>query len=110
MQVVAVAAGGALGSLLRYGVQKMFNLHFPYGTFAANILGCFLAGWFLALFNKELNPTLFLFLMTGFCGGFTTFSAFSVESIQMMLADRWVHFSFYIIATLHISKSEGKPA
>ena len=100
MQVVAVAAGGALGSLLRFGVQKMFNLHFPYGTFAANILGCFLAGWFLALFSRGINQTLFLFLMTGFCGGFTTFSAFSVESLQMILADRWVHFSIYVIASV----------
>ena len=100
MQVVAVAAGGALGSILRFGVQKMFNLEFPYGTFAVNIIGCFLAGWFLALFSKGLSPSVFLFLMTGFCGGFTTFSAFSTESIQMILADRWIHFCVYIITSV----------
>jgi fluoride exporter len=102
MQMVVVAAGGALGSVLRFGVQKMFNLDFPYGTFAVNIIGCFLAGCFFALFNKGINSSLFLFLMTGFCGGFTTFSAFSTESVQMILADRWIHFSLYIIASLTI--------
>jgi fluoride exporter len=100
MQVVAVAAGGALGSVLRYGVQKMFNLTFPYGTFAVNLVGCFLAGWFMALFIKGLNPSVFLFLMTGFCGGFTTFSAFSTESLQMLMTDRLIQFSLYIIASV----------
>ena len=100
MQVVAVAAGGALGSLLRYGVQKMFNLHFPFGTFAVNLIGCFVAGWLMAAFSKGINPQVFLFLMTGFCGGFTTFSAFSAESIQMVFADRWIQFSIYIIASV----------
>ena len=103
MQVAAVAAGGALGSVLRFGVQKMFNLGFPYGTFAVNVIGCFLAGWFLALVNKGgINTSLSVFLMTGFCGGFTTFSAFSTESVQMVLADRWIHFSLYIIASLTV--------
>ena len=100
MQVVAVAAGGALGSVLRFSIQKMFNINFPYGTFAVNIVGCFLAGWFLAQFNKGMNASMYLFVMTGFCGGFTTFSAFSTESIQMILADRWISVSLYIIASL----------
>jgi CrcB protein len=100
MQVAAVAMGGALGSLFRFGIQKMLNLNFPFGTFAVNIIGCFLAGWLMASFNKGLNSTLFLFLMTGFCGGFTTFSAFSVESIQLLLTDRWMHFSIYIITSV----------
>ena len=100
MQVLTVAAGGAIGSVLRYGVQKMFNLSFPFGTFAVNIVGCFLAGWLMALIIKGLNQSLFLFLMTGFCGGFTTFSAFSTESIQMILTERWIHFSLYIIASV----------
>lgn len=100
MQVIAVAAGGALGSVLRFGIQKMFNLNFPYGTFAVNVVGCFLAGCFLAQFNRGISATLFLFLMTGFCGGFTTFSAFSTESVQMILANRWIHVSLYIIASL----------
>jgi fluoride exporter len=102
IQVVVVAAGGALGSVLRFSIQKVFNLDFPYGTFAVNIIGCFLAGCFFALFNKGINASLFLFLMTGFCGGFTTFSAFSTESVQMILADRWIHFSLYIIASLTV--------
>lgn len=100
MQVFAVAAGGAMGSVLRFGIQRMFNLSFPYGTFAVNVAGCFLAGCFLAQFNKGINASLYLFLMTGFCGGFTTFSAFSTESVQMILADRWIPVFIYIISSL----------
>ena len=94
-QVAIVAFGGAAGSLLRYGVQKLLNAAFPFGTLAVNIVGCFLAGWLLALAAKELNLYFYLFLMTGFCGGFTTFSAFSVESLQLIIAGRWLLFSTY---------------
>jgi fluoride exporter len=99
-QVMIVAFGGALGSVLRFGVQKWLNLNFPFGTLTVNLLGCFIAGCLLALLFKGLNEQLVLFLMTGFCGGFTTFSAFSTESIQLLLADRWIQFFFYIIISV----------
>lgn len=98
--VIAVAVGGAIGSVLRYAVQKKFNVSFPAGTLAVNLTGCFLAGWLLALTGKGLSPGAHLFLMTGFCGGFTTFSAFSVENLQMMISGRWVSAAFYLFTSV----------
>ena len=97
--VVAVAIGGALGTMLRYMVQKAFNVSFPTGTFAVNLIGCFLAGVVWAGYVKGLNAPLYFFLMTGLCGGFTTFSAFSVESIQMALSGKWLLFLFYVLGS-----------
>jgi fluoride exporter len=100
MQVLTVAAGGAVGSVFRYAIQKWLNLSFPFGTLAVNIIGCFFAGWLMAIFIKGLSSQTYLFLMTGFCGGFTTFSAFSGEAVQMLLTDRWVQFCFYIMISV----------
>lgn len=98
--VLAVAVGGALGSLLRYGFQKALNLSFPTGTLTANLLGCFVAGCLWAWAAKGLNAQAYLFLMTGFCGGFTTLSAFSVDSVQMMTTGRWPAFFLYTLASV----------
>lgn len=98
--VIAVAVGGAIGSVLRYAVQKRFNVSFPAGTLAVNLVGCFLAGWLLTLTGKDSGSGVQLFLMTGFCGGFTTFSAFSVENIQMMISGKWVTAVFYLFLSI----------
>ncbi|MDQ6609676.1 MAG: fluoride efflux transporter CrcB [Bacteroidota bacterium] len=95
MNVFAVAIGGATGSVLRYAIQKQLNASFPLGTLLVNIAGCFLIGVLWALCTKGLEEQKRLLLMTGFCGGFTTFSAFTLEGIQMMMAARWVVFFLY---------------
>lgn len=100
MQVAVIAVGGAAGSVARYLVQKALNASFPVGTLTVNLIGCFLIGWLWASSIKGLNEQARLFLMTGFCGGFTTFSAFGLEGVQMMLAGRWMYFSLYIIASV----------
>jgi CrcB protein len=100
MEIGVIAAGGAVGSVLRYLVQKTINVSFPYGTLTVNIAGCFLIGCLWAYSFKGLNEQMRLFLMTGFCGGFTTFSAFGIESIQMILADRWMYAGIYIISSV----------
>jgi len=100
MQLILVASGGAIGSVSRYLLQKAFNSSFPVGTLSVNLLGCFLIGILWATSTKSLNEQVGIFLMTGFCGGFTTFSAFSLESVQMMLTGRWMHFSLYILASM----------
>lgn len=101
IQVLAIAVGGAAGSLLRYGVQKAFNItSFPIGTLLVNIAGCFLIGLLWAILGKEGNEQKRLLLMTGFCGGFTTFSAFTLEGIQMMTGGRWAIFFLYTISSV----------
>jgi fluoride exporter len=91
MTPLIVGLGGALGAMARYGVNifatKMFGVNFPYGTLGINIAGSLLMGLLIGLFAvKEPNGDMKLFLTTGILGGFTTFSAFSLETI--MLWDR----------------------
>ena len=88
---LAVAAGGAIGAMLRHGVGLMavrtLPGGWPYGTFTVNILGSFamglLIGW-LALKSEGMHQTARLFLATGVLGGFTTFSAFSLEVAEFL--------------------------
>jgi fluoride exporter len=94
-KLLLVAAGGALGSAIRYLCQKGLQAHFPAGTLLVNIAGCLLIGIIWGTWNKS-NETISLLLATGFCGGFTTFSAFSQESIQMLLAEQWLKATLYI--------------
>jgi len=89
--LAAVATGGALGALLRFGVGAGLLHHsaagFPWGTLSANVLGSFLLG-FLArgLELREAGPRLRAFASVGLCGGFTTFSTFDLES-RILLAE-----------------------
>jgi CrcB protein len=99
IQVAAVALGGAAGSVLRYGIQKAFNTSFPLGTLLVNITGCFLIGAFGAILYQP-DEQKRLLLMTGFCGGFTTFSAFTFEGVQMMTTGRWAVFFLYTISSV----------
>lgn len=98
--MILVAVGGAAGSMLRYAAQKTFNLSFPTGTLGVNLLGCFLAGCLWALSAKGMNAQNQLLLTTGFCGGFTTLSAFSVDGVQMMTTGRWAPFFAYLLASV----------
>jgi CrcB protein len=87
--IFLVGIGGSIGSILRYLCQKwvyqLYPFTFPWGTFLVNIAGCFLIGIFFAASEKTtfLSPDWRLFLTTGLCGGFTTFSAFAFESMNL---------------------------
>lgn len=85
-----VGAGGAAGSMARYGVSylisKAVTATFPLATFSINIIGCFIIGvlFGLAARNQWLQAGGMLLLASGFCGGFTTFSTFALENITLM--------------------------
>jgi CrcB protein len=93
--------GGGAGSIARYLCQRWFAVnyphHFPWGTFAVNITGCLLIGIFWGLTFKSFtgNESWKLFLMTGICGGFTTFSAFTLEGIGLLKEQRPGLFFLY---------------
>lgn len=104
--ILLVALGGSAGSVLRYLSQKFIgNLYvhpFPWGTLVVNITGCFLIGvlWSIVSRNISMNEDLKLLLMTGFCGGFTTFSAFTLESITLIKQERLLLFFLYVIISV----------
>lgn len=103
-QLALVFLGGGLGSVLRYFFSKFLNnpeTGIPFGTFAANILGSLLIGIILglALKNETLSQNTVLFLATGICGGFTTFSTFAYENHLFLRSGDFMSFAFYTIAS-----------
>ena len=78
--------GGAMRYLLSTNIKNMYGQTFPWGTLVVNLLGCFVFGIIFALFSKHnsTDNTFCLLLATGICGGFTTFSTFANESVQMI--------------------------
>jgi len=87
--ILYIAIGGAIGSVLRFLttvlVSKFWSNQFPLATFIINVLGCFLVGLFFGILAKNnlTETNLKWFLLTGFCGGFTTFSAFGMENYNL---------------------------
>jgi CrcB protein len=88
--VLIVGLGGAIGSMLRYltsvFVAKYYANAFPLATFIVNIIGCFIIGLLAGFLAKSqfASQEIKWFLITGLCGGYTTFSAFSYENIQLI--------------------------
>jgi CrcB protein len=101
-----IAAGSALGGMARHfftdlGV-RWFGAAFPWGTLFVNVLGSFVIGLFLALTVKEwdVSANMKLFVMTGFCGGYTTFSAFSLQTLNLVQAGEWLRAAAYILGSV----------
>ena len=100
-----VFLGGGLGSALRYLVASAMNQYskvLPFGTFTVNILGCLLIGMILGYAQREntLTSNQTLLLATGFCGGFTTFSAFANENFELIKNGEIFNFSVYTIGSI----------
>lgn len=88
--VLAVGAGGAVGSVLRYlmtiGIQRVAGTAFPLGTVIVNVLGSFAIGLlYVWLVERDGSPAMRALLMVGLLGGFTTFSSFSLETVNLMM-------------------------
>ena len=91
LSIAAIAVGGGCGSVARFLVaremERLFGSFLPYGTLIVNVLGSLALGWLATVFlaRPEINIALRLGIAVGFLGAFTTFSAFSFESVQLML-------------------------
>ena len=89
-QVIAIAVGGAFGSVLRYGlstwVHTLAGRGFPYGTLAVNVLGCLAMGFLFVLLVERMGESALwrAGLLIGVLGGFTTFSTFSIETFNLV--------------------------
>lgn len=104
-QALLVFLGGGFGSVLRYLVSKPLNSisqNFFIGTFTVNILGCLIIGLVLGFSAKGdiLSENNSLLLATGFCGGFTTFSAFAFEKHTFLKSGDYLNFAIYMMASI----------
>lgn len=100
---ILVAIGGAIGSMLRFGMFNLIKQHqFPWATFIVNMAGSFVIGFLLGHAIKDIRfeNNWKIFLSTGICGGFTTFSAFSLENLQMLQQGKYFLSAFYIVTSL----------
>jgi fluoride exporter len=99
-----VFLGGGLGSICRFGLGHWltgYRYQFPWATFAANVLACLVLGVLVMLNMKgRLGGQASVLLMAGFCGGFSTFSTFSNETVQLMIAGHWLRAGVYTFASL----------
>jgi CrcB protein len=104
-----VALGGALGSVSRFllgpVIHRLLGFTFPYGTLAINIVGSLVLGLVagLATDAATVSPQVRAFLAVGFCGGFTTFSAFSFETVTLVEGGQLGRAGAYIIASVALS-------
>ena len=86
--LTAIFTAGGFGTLCRYGISRLAqDTAFPWGTFLANMTGCFLFGLFVG--SNRLAPEWKPILLAGFCGGFTTFSAFAFENQRLIESRQW---------------------
>jgi CrcB protein len=99
-----VAIGGAIGSMARYSVSLIpANAGFPWQTFCINIAGSFIIGILVALFRSaSISPSLYMLFAVGLCGGFTTFSAYSAESLTLLMNNRILQFCIYTAGSVAI--------
>lgn len=104
--ILLIGAGGAVGSIFRYVLSlfigKFANSNFPWPTLIINILGCLLIGVLMGIFARDevAYRDLKLLLVTGLCGGFTTFSAFAFENVQMLQNGNYLNAVLYMIASV----------
>lgn len=106
MLYIYVGIAGIIGALSRYFIGIYFNqwwvYDFPLATFITNMAGCFILGWFTTFLPrlKFIHPYMVTALGTGLVGSFTTFSTFSVETVQLISASKWGTAILYVLLSL----------
>ena len=104
-----VALGSAIGGMSRYLlgglIQRLLDTTFPAGTLLINVSGSFLIGTILryALETPTFSPEMRVFLTIGFCGGYTTFSTFSYETVALLEDGQWTRAGLYVAASVLLS-------
>ena len=103
--IILVGIGSGIGGICRYLISLFMSQArngFPWGTFMVNVAGCLLIGilWGVTSRLQNISPSLSLLLMTGFCGGFTTFSTFSKEGLTLLHANSYILFLSYVIGSV----------
>ena len=106
--ILLVGTGGFLGTVSRFLTSRYFTTYFPssfpYGTFVVNVLGCLIIGLVYGMAEKGnfISTEWRLFLTVGFCGGFTTFSAFAAENMAMLRDSEFFNFFLYTGSSIFI--------
>ena len=109
MLILYIAIGSAIGGVGRYAIggvlQQRFGLAFPIGTLVVNVVGSLLLGFIMrmALGGTQLSPEARIFLTTGFCGGFTTFSTFTYDTAVMFESGQYRRAALYITLSIVLS-------
>ena len=107
-QILLVGIGGGIGSILRFLISQLTVrekvISFPVATFTVNIVGCLMIGLFLGCSFKHLaiDSNMKALLITGLCGGLTTFSAFSLENFQLYQSGNYTTLIIYVLASIII--------
>lgn len=107
--VIAVAIGGALGSVARYALnvlaENRLGADFPWGILIVNVLGSFAIGVLFVLLVERpgLSEAWRAFLMVGFLGGFTTFSTFSLQALELLQTGRYLESAAYVLGSMVLS-------
>lgn len=108
MQYLAIAAGGALGALLRFWssttIHRMLGQSFPYGTLFVNVTGSLLMGFLYVLLTSRMELALpwRAFFLVGLLGAFTTFSTFSMDTLQLMEKSEWIRAALNVVSNVVI--------
>lgn len=101
LAVLAVAAGGAAGALLRFGAYRAFDSQiFPWATLAVNVAGCFLAAFLIFSFGADMSYEMRSFLFVGVFGAFTTMSAVNLETVDLMAAGNYAYAALNVLANV----------